>query len=238
MNRIAAMAVLVSASMAFTAGCTTKKSVNAQITPVMNKVNELDDMTAKTNRDIKDLDTRTTQGVNDVNTRLAGVEQKTTSASAQADQAQQLANNTAHGVDVLQTRVANLDNYHPIAETSVKFGFNKATLDKKARADLDQLVQQTANNKNYIVQVEGGTDSVGSADYNYQLSQHRAAAVVQYLAEQHGIPAHRIYVIGLGKDKPVAENRDSHGRAENRRVDVRIMTNTVADQNAPTTAQQ
>jgi outer membrane protein OmpA-like peptidoglycan-associated protein len=239
MNRIAGMAVLVTASLAFTAGCTTKKTVNSEVTPLMNKVNELDDMTAKTNRDIKDLDARTTQGVNQVNARSTEVEQKASAASAQADQAQQLANQTAHGVDVLQTRVANFDNYHQVAEASVKFGFNKSNLDKKARTDLDQIVQQTANNKSYIIQVEGGTDSVGSANYNYQLSQRRAAAVVQYLAEQHGIPAHKIYVIGLGKDKPVAENHDSQGRAENRRVDVRIMTNTVGDQqNAPTTAQQ
>jgi outer membrane protein OmpA-like peptidoglycan-associated protein len=224
--------------MAFTAGCTTKKSVNAQITPVMNKVNELDDMTAKTNRDIKDLDTRTTQGVNDVNNRLAGVEQKTGTASSQAEQAQQLANNAAHGVDALQTRVANFDNYHPVAETSVKFGFNKSDLDKKSREALDQFAQQTANTKSYIIQVEGGTDSVGSSEYNYQLSQRRAAAVVQYLASKHGIPAHKIYVIGLGKDKPVAENRNSQGRAENRRVDVRIMTNTMGDQQQGTTTAQ
>ncbi|HEX8926653.1 MAG TPA: OmpA family protein [Terriglobales bacterium] len=239
MNRIAAMAVLVSASVAFTAGCSTKKSVNAQVAPVMNKVNELDDLTAKTNRDIKDLDNRTTQGVNQVNARTASVEQKTSAASAQADQAQQLANNTAHGVDVLHTRVANFDNYHPVAETSVKFGFDKADLDKKSRAALDELAEKTSNTKSYIIQVEGGTDSVGSSEYNYGLSQRRAAAVVQYLAEKHNIPAHKIYVIGLGKDKPVAENHDRQGRAENRRVDVRIMTNTVGDQpQGTTTAQQ
>lgn len=238
MNRIATVAILLSASVAFTAGCSTKKSVNAQVAPVINKVNELDDMTAKTNRDMKDLDTRTTQGVSQVNERTASVEQKTSAASAQADQAQQLANNTAHGVDALQTRVANFDNYHPVAETSVKFGFDKANLDKKSREALDQLVQQTSNNKSYIIQVEGGTDSVGNSEYNYGLSQRRAAAVVQYLAEKHGIPAHKIYVIGLGKDKPVAENRDSRGRAENRRVDVRVMTNTVGDQQQPTTTAQ
>ncbi len=74
--------------------------------------------------------------------------------------------------------------------------------------------------------VEGGTDSVGSSDYNYDLSQRRANAVIQYLAAQHNVPAHKIYLIGLGKDKPVDSNKTADGRAKNRRVDVRLMTNT------------
>ena len=84
--------------------------------------------------------------------------------------------------------------------------------------------------------VDGNTDSVGSADYNYKLSQKRADEVIQYLASKYQVPAHKIYVIGLGKDKPLAENNNGKGRAENRRVDVRLMTNVV-DQNNPTSAQ-
>jgi OmpA-OmpF porin, OOP family len=53
------------------------------------------------------------------------------------------------------------------------------------------------------------------------------------LAAQHNIPAHKIYLIGLGKDKPVEPNTTAEGRAKNRRVDVRLMTNTTAD-TAPT----
>jgi outer membrane protein OmpA-like peptidoglycan-associated protein len=74
--------------------------------------------------------------------------------------------------------------------------------------------------------VEGATDSVGSADYNYGLSERRADAVIQYLASEHGIPAHKIYLIGLGKDKPVESNKTRAGRAANRRVDVHLMSNT------------
>ena len=82
--------------------------------------------------------------------------------------------------------------------------------------------------------MEGGTDSVGSADYNYDLSQRRANSVIQYLASKYNVPAHKIYVIGLGKDKPVESNKTKAGRADNRRVDVRLMTNTVGD-TTPTT---
>ena len=71
-----------------------------------------------------------------------------------------------------------------------------------------------------------------ASDYNYALSQRRANAVIQYLASQHNIPAHKIYLIGLGKDKPVESNKTADGRAKNRRVDVRLMTNTTGGDNA------
>ena len=92
-----------------------------------------------------------------------------------------------------------------------------------------------ASTKGYIIALEGSTDSVGSADYNYDLSQRRANSVIQYLASKYNVPAHKIYVIGLGKDKPVEMNNTKAGRADNRRVDVRLMTNTVGDTTQPAT---
>jgi outer membrane protein OmpA-like peptidoglycan-associated protein len=122
-----------------------------------------------------------------------------------------------------------------VAETSVKFGFNRDNLTPKAKEALDQLAGTIASTKGYIIALEGSTDSVGSADYNYDLSQRRANAVIQYLASKYSVPAHKIYVIGLGKDKPVETNKTAAGRADNRRVDVRLMTNTVGDTTQPTT---
>ncbi len=83
-----------------------------------------------------------------------------------------------------------------------------------------------------MVEVQGGADAIGGKDANYILSEKRADVVIQYLAQNYDIPAHKFYVIGLGKDKPVASNKTDGGRAKNRRVDVRLMTNEVADQNA------
>ncbi|MGH9643710.1 MAG: OmpA family protein, partial [Terriglobales bacterium] len=96
---------------------------------------------------------------------------------------------------------------------------------KEAREAIDELAQNASSTKGYIITVEGATDSVGSEDYNYSLSQRRADAVIQYLAEKN-IPAYKIYQIGLGKDKPVESNKTREGRAKNRRVDIRLMTNT------------
>jgi outer membrane protein OmpA-like peptidoglycan-associated protein len=229
--------ICLAASLVATVGCSSKNYVKQQTTPLINKTNELDDLTAKNTRDIKDVDARAQAGIQAVNAKTAEVEQKTQTASTNAVQAQQTADAANTRVGVLTNTVANLDNYHAVAETSVKFGFNKDNLTSKAQQALDQLAASIASTKGYLIALEGGTDSVGSADYNYDLSQRRANAVIQYLATKYNVPAHKIYVIGLGKDKPVESNKTSSGRADNRRVDVRLMTNTVGgNQSTPGTS--
>jgi outer membrane protein OmpA-like peptidoglycan-associated protein len=223
------LTIALALSMAATFGCTSKNYVKQQTTPLINKTNELDDMTAKNSKDIKDVDARAQAGIQAVNAKTADVEQKAQAAGQSASSAQQMADAANGRVNVLTNTVANLDNYRPVAETSVKFGFNKDVLTPKAKEALDQLAGTISSTKGYIIALEGSTDSVGSADYNYDLSQRRANSVIQYLASKYNVPAHKIYVIGLGKDKPVESNKTREGRADNRRVDVRLMTNTVGD---------
>jgi outer membrane protein OmpA-like peptidoglycan-associated protein len=222
--------------MVATVGCASKNYVKQTTTPLINKTNELDDLTAKNSKDIKDVDARAQAGIQAVNAKTTEVEQKAQTAGQTATSAQQMADAANGRVGVLTNTVANLDNYHAVAETSVKFGFNKDNLTPKAQDALDQLAGTIASTKGYIIALEGGTDSVGPADYNYDLSQRRANAVIQYLATKYNVPAHKIYVIGLGKDKPVESNKTSNGRADNRRVDVRLMTNTVGDSTQPAAA--
>ncbi len=233
MNR-AIVAVLASSTMLFGVGCASKKYVRNEVTPVINKTNELDEMTRNNSNAIKDVDSRAQMGINDVNQRAQAADQKAASARQTADSAQDLANQASTRVGSLANQVANLDNYHPIVETSVHFGFDKADLTSKARKALDELGAEIPNARHYIVVVEGGCDSVGDPQYNYQLSERRASSVIQYLASKYNVPAHKIYVIGLGKDKEVASNSTSAGRAKNRRVDVRLMTNNT--ESAPTQA--
>ncbi len=225
MNRTS-LTIALAVTMAATVGCASKNYVRQQTTPLINKTNELDDMTAKNSHDIKDVDQRAQAGIQQVNAKTAEVDQKAQAAGQAADQAQTQANNAVHRVDTLSNAVANLDNYRVVTETSVHFGFNKDNLTKDAKSALDQLATDVTNTKGYIVTVEGGTDSVGDSNYNYELSERRANAVIQYLAAEHNVPAYKIYLIGLGKDKPVDSNKTREGRAKNRRVDVRLMTNT------------
>jgi OmpA-OmpF porin, OOP family len=227
MNRTS-LTVLLAMGMAASVGCASKNYVRQETTPLINKTNELDDLTAKNSKDIKDVDARAQAGIQQVQAKTAEVDQKAQAAGQQADQAQTQANNAVHRVDNLQSAVANLDNYKVVTETSVHFGFNKDNLTADAKTALDQLASDVSNTKGYILTVEGATDSVGDSEYNYGLSQRRADAVIQYLASERNIPPYKIYVIGLGKDKPVDSNQTPAGRAKNRRVDVRLMTNTQA----------
>ena len=240
MNRTSLMntgfVICLAASMVATVGCASKNYVKQQTTPLINKTNELDDMTAKNSKDIKDVDQRAQSGIQNVQAAAAAADQKALAAGGEADKAQLSANTATQRVDTLTNTVVNLDNYRPVVETAVHFGFNKDNLTKDAKDAIDQLAASVATTKGYIITVEGATDSVGSSEYNYDLSQRRANAVIQYLAADKSVPAYKIYLIGLGKDKPVESNKTADGRAKNRRVDIRLMTNTGADATTPAQA--
>jgi outer membrane protein OmpA-like peptidoglycan-associated protein len=217
---------MLAATLAASIGCTTKNYVRQQTTPLINKTNELDDLNAKNSKDIKDVDQRAQAGIQGVQAAAAAADQKALAAGSEADKAQLSANNATQRVDTLTNAVVNLDNYRPVVETAVHFGFNKDNLTKDAKEAIDQLAASVSTTKGYIITVEGATDSIGGADYNYKLSERRANAVIQYLAAEKNVPAYKIYLIGVGKDKPVESNKTSDGRAKNRRVDIRLMTNT------------
>jgi OmpA-OmpF porin, OOP family len=233
MNRkLLALTGALSLSMVFSVGCSTKNYVRNQTTPMIDKTNELDDLTAKNTKDIRETDARAQKGIQDVQAKAAEADQKALTAGKSADEAQGLATQASNRVTSLANTVANLDNYRPMVETTVHFGFDKAVLTGKAKQALDELGQDIPNAKHYIIVVDGNTDATGPADYNYQLSQRRASAVITYLAQKYEVPPHKIFVIGLGKDKPVASNANTTGRAKNRRVDIRLMTNTSENQTA------
>ena len=78
------LTILLAVSVAATVGCTTKNYVKQQTTPLINKTNELDDMTAKNSKDIKDVDARAEAGIAAVNVKTADVEQKAQAAGQSA----------------------------------------------------------------------------------------------------------------------------------------------------------
>src|SRR6202158_1503426 len=119
------LTILLAASMAATIGCSSKNYVKQQTTPLINKTNELDDLTAKNSREIKDVDSRSQAGIQAVQARTAEVDQKALAAGSEADKAQLAANGASQRVDVLTNAVVNLDNYRPVVETAVHFGFNR-----------------------------------------------------------------------------------------------------------------
>jgi OmpA-OmpF porin, OOP family len=206
-------------------GCSTKNYVRSQTTPLINQTNELDSKTAQDHRDITDTDQRAQAGIAKANDAASAADQHAAAAGQAADAAGQSAQEAVNRVDTLSGVIANLDNYQQLSDVSVTFGFDKSVLTKDDKAQLDQVAASLATARGYILAVTGGTDSVGDAQYNYQLSQRRADAVVTYLAAKYNIPPHKFYLVGIGKDDAPADNKTAAGRAQNRRVEVKLMSN-------------
>lgn len=225
--RIGVLGLVGSLAMVGATGCATKNYVRNQTTPLVDHANQLDDQAAANNRQIHDVDDRTQASIRQAQGTADSAGQNAKNARDAASGADIAANDAVHRADSLDSLVKGLDNYKPMANVSVVFGFDKAVLTKEDRAQLDQFAASLASAKNYILEVTGGTDSVGSAEYNYELSQRRADAVVQYLAAKYGVAAHRFYLVGIGKDKEVASNSTPEGRKKNRRVEVQLLSNRV-----------
>jgi len=218
-------------------GCATKNYVRTQTAPLIQHTDELDSKTAANNKNIQDVDSRAQSGIQQAQGAANTATQNAQSASKAAGDAETAANDAVHRADSLDSVVKGLDNYKSVANVTVNFGFDKAMLTKDDKDQLDTFAAQLGNQKSYILEVTGGTDSTGNAQYNYDLSQRRADAVVQYLAAKYGVAPHRFYLIGIGKDQEVAPNTTAEGRKQNRRVEVQLLSNT-GDQNTQTAASQ
>ena len=221
-------------------GCATKKYVRNTTAPVQAKVDQVGETTQKqgqeiqANKDqIKQVDENAQSGISAAKERAMTADNHAGEAMNRANQVgtelNQRVDQTNSNVDQLRTTVANLDDYKVAGETSVPFRFNKYSLDKESKEELDKLAGNVNSAKRYFISVEGFTDTTGTAAYNEELSRKRADAVVQYLVTKHDIPIYRIHMIGLGKEKPVDMGKNRAARAKNRRVEVKIYS---ADQGA------
>jgi outer membrane protein OmpA-like peptidoglycan-associated protein len=226
------VAALALASMT---GCTTKNYVKKQTAPLVDHTNQLDEKTAANNRSLHDVDDRAQAGIKTAQGAADSANQNAQNATKSAGDAETAANDAVHRADSLDSVIKGLDSYRPLGNVSVTFGFDKAVLTKDSKEQLDGFAQQLTSATSYILAVTGGTDSIGSAEYNYGLSQRRADAVVQYLATKYNVPARRFYLIGIGKDKEVAPNNTAEGRKQNRRVEIQLLSNSTQTAGPPVT---
>ena len=229
--------VLVAGAMALslTTGCSTKNYVRTQTGPLIQQTNELDTKTAEDHRAITDTDQRAQHGIAGVQAAASTADQHALAAGQSADVADHSAQEAVNRVDTLSGVIANLDNYTQLSDVSVTFRFDKSVLTPEDRQQLDAVASSLTSARGYILEVTGGTDSVGDAQYNYQLSQRRADTVVNYLATKYNIPPHKFYLVGIGKDQAVADNKTAAGRAQNRRVEVKLMSNMAQQASSPST---
>src|SRR5271154_6078528 len=217
----------------FTVGCSTKNYVRSQTTPIIQQTNELDSKTAADHRYIVDTDERAKTGIAGAQSAANTADQHALAAGQSADAANKSAQEAYNRVDSLSGVVANLDNYKQLSDVSVTFAFDKYVLTAADKAQLDDMAAKLSGTRGYILALTGGTDSVGDATYNYQLSQRRADAVANYLQSKYNIAPHKFYLVGIGKDQQVASDNTAAGRAKNRRVDIKLLSN-MSDQ--PSTA--
>jgi outer membrane protein OmpA-like peptidoglycan-associated protein len=211
-------------------GCATKNYVRTQTAPIVEHTDQLEAKTAANGREIQDVNDRAQSGIKQAQGAADSATQNAQGATKAAGDAETAANDAVHRADSLDSVVKGLDNYKQMADVTVTFGFDKAVLTADDKQQLDSFAAQLGSAKSYILEVTGGTDSIGSAQYNYDLSQRRADAVVQYLAAKYNVAAHRFYLIGIGKDQEVAPNTTREGRKKNRRVEVQLLSNMGGDQ--------
>ncbi len=182
-------------------------------------------------------------------TKVSEVEQNAQRLSGQLDElaavantakggaraAQETADAAVSGVNLTNERISALDDYTPQSVLAVNFRSGSAALSADSKTKLDELATKAMNAKGYVLEVTGFADTVGSVALNRALSQRRADAVIRYLVENHRIPLRRIITpYGFGETNPVAENNTRDGRAQNRRVEVKLLVNKGLLQQAPT----
>ncbi len=221
-------ASIIALSVAAAPACATKGFVGEEVGAVNTKVDSLSGTLEQTQERVGQNETRI--GAVDQKAEAAGaaaadVQAAATDARGAADKAAVAADAVAGRVDAVEASVRKLVYAVTLSEDSGNFAFGGADLPDEAKARLDQLISQLQTNpQNVYLEIEGHTDSTGSAELNERLGLERAESVKQYLYEQHQVPLHKINVISYGEEKPVAPNDTREGRAQNRRVVVRVLS--------------
>ena len=222
-----AVAVLA-LTVAVAPACATKKLVRTEVGAVNGKVDTLKTALEETQERTRQTETRV--GAVDAKAEAAG--RSAADARTAADLARLAADGAANATKAVDGRVTAAETsarrliYEvTLSEDQGNFRFGGATLPDAARARLDEMVTQLKTDpKGVFIEIEGHTDNVGQAVYNEHLGLERADMVKRYLYEQHQVPLHKINVISYGEDKPVAPNKTRAGRAQNRRVVVRVLS--------------
>jgi outer membrane protein OmpA-like peptidoglycan-associated protein len=207
-----------------TTACATKKFVRQNVGEVNEKVDSL-------GRSVEQTQERTRQNEG----KITDVDQRAQAAAAAAKTAADSANSAAMAAnDNANSANAKFDAFDKAAKRMVyevvlsedqgNFKFGSKDLPDTAKAKLDELVQSMkADPKGAYFEIEGYTDNIGSTQLNERLGLERAEAVKRYLYAQHQIPLHKMNVISYGEENPVAENKTRTGRAQNRRVVIKVL---------------
>jgi outer membrane protein OmpA-like peptidoglycan-associated protein len=218
---VVSMAVL---TVGGSTACATKKFVRTSVGDVNNKVDSL-------GRSVEQTEERTRRNEG----RIGEVDQKAQAAAQAAQAANTAAEGARAAADSVGTEAtAKFDSIDKaskrlvyevvLSEDSGNYTFGKTTLSAEAKEQLDALISRLKQDpKNVYIEIEGHTDNVGPKDINDRIGLERAETVKRYFYEQYQVPLHKMSVISFGMEKPVAPNTTNAGRAQNRRVVIRVL---------------
>jgi peptidoglycan-associated lipoprotein len=232
MRKSLVAASLLALTVAVAPACATKKFVRTEVGGVNQKVDTLTGTVEETQERTRQNTERI--GVVDQKAEAAGKAaagaQSTADAAGKAaaaanERANQVGTQLGGRIDEVVASSRRLVYEVTLSEDQGNFKFGGTDLPDAAKARLDEIVSQAkADPKGIYIEIEGHTDNVGNPAFNEKLGMERAEVVKRYLYEQHQVPLHKINVISYGESKPVAPNNTRDGRAQNRRVVVRILS--------------
>ncbi|HXG63878.1 MAG TPA: OmpA family protein [Blastocatellia bacterium] len=219
--------VAIALAVWFGSACATKKYVrnriNERVTPLENRTGELEETSRRNTQEIS----RLSREIEDVRMRADRAQARADTAAAAAEQANTRVTTVEQSVSDLR---ANLDKYTVQKTVTVFFKAYQSDLSPEAMAQLDELAGQIKNRNGFLLEIQGFASADGKADLNERLSHERSESVRRYLAERHDIPLFRMSILGFGTSRPVADNETPEGREQNRRVEVKLLTNNAVSQ--------
>jgi OOP family OmpA-OmpF porin len=233
-RRFSFLVPAILAGVLFLSGCASRKYVRLQTQTLEPSIQEAQNAAKENAERIDAVDRRAQQGVTAAgaaDTKATQAQQAAAAAATAAQAADRKADTANQGVQTANNRINTLesrigsinDNYTQSETQTVTFDTNKATISTQDKGTLDKIASDATSMKTgYMLELQGYTDGQGSEQYNIGLSQRRAESVERYLVSK-GVPLFRISIVGLGKDNPVADNKTKQGRAQNRRVEVRVL---------------
>jgi peptidoglycan-associated lipoprotein len=207
--------------------CATKKFVRTSVGEVNEKVDSL-------GRSVEETQERTRRNegrITEVDSKAQAAAQSAAAANTAASAANSAASAAHNAANEAGTKFDTMDKANKrlvyevvLSEDQGNFKFGKTVLPDEAKAKIDQMVAQLKQDpKNIYLEIEGHTDSIGAKETNEKIGFALAENVKRYLYEQYQIPLHKMNVISYGKDKPIAPNKTREGRAQNRRVVIKVL---------------
>ena len=207
--------------------CASKKFVRTSVGGVNDKVDSLGRSVEETQERTRKNEGRITENdgrITEVDGKARDAANSAQQAHSAATEARSAANAAGDKFDTMDKANRRLVYEVVLSEDQGNFKFGKTTLPDDAKMKIDEMVQELKQDpKNVHIEIEGHTDNVGNKAINEKIGLERAQAVQRYLYEQYQIPLHKMDVISYGQEKPIAPNTTKTGRAQNRRVVIKVL---------------